>query len=308
MNPILKTSLLFLAHGYRIGLAVVFLWAGALKGLDPEGFAMEITDYGLIRGWLATLGAYVLPPLEMGVGLALLINFRSLPSLIFANGLLLVFIGAIVFAILTDQPLQSCGCFGKNIARTPEQTLIEDILLLAGGVLAMWILRKRDGKYYTLWKKRLLVVAIVSSSAFTIASPHLPIDDWATSARPGVKWEKLNISLAEIDLSQGDHFVALMSLTEQATQNSIEDLNMLASTETVNVIALYLGNEQAYGEFFWTHGTTFPMYAIAPSDMRLLHRRLPRFLLITDGVIRNTWAMLPIEKDIADALQSERNQ
>lgn len=307
MSSVLKTSLFFLAHTCRIVLALVFLWSGALKGLDPEGFARQIAEYGLVSGGLATLGAYVLIPLEMSVGMALLINFRTVPSLIVGNGLLLMFIGAIGYALLTDQPLQSCGCFGKNIVRTPEQTLVEDIILLVGGILTLWILRSEEGEYRAIWKRHTLVVATVGSSVFTIVSPHLPIDDWVTAVSPGVQWEELSIPLAEVDLSQGDHFVALMSLTEQASLDSIEGLNQLASIETFNVLAIYSGNEQAYATFFWTHGPAFPMYGIASNDMSVLHRRLPRFFVVADGVVEATWVALPTGTAVADVMKSERN-
>ena len=127
MNPVLSTSLRAAAHVCRYGLALVFLYAGVMKGLDPVGFANEIEGYGLVSGWLASLAAYILIPFELAVGLALLINFRPVPGLIAANGLMVMFIAAIGFALVTDQPLESCGCFGKNSARTPETSAVTSI-------------------------------------------------------------------------------------------------------------------------------------------------------------------------------------
>src|SRR6267142_2496014 len=94
-----------LGHVCRLGLSGVFLLAGLLKALDPEGFTHEIIQYGILGGAMARLLAYVLIPVEVVAGVALLINFRPDLSFSVAASLMLMFIGAVGFAIITDQPL-----------------------------------------------------------------------------------------------------------------------------------------------------------------------------------------------------------
>src|SRR5436190_20439748 len=59
----------------RLGLAALFLWAGAAKLADPGGFAVEITNYHLLPS-LAPYLAVTLPALELVVGAALLLGTR----------------------------------------------------------------------------------------------------------------------------------------------------------------------------------------------------------------------------------------
>lgn len=300
MTPGSSKTLRLVGHLCRLGLAVVFLTAGALKMLDPEGFAKEIAQYGLLPGSLTGLFASILLPIEVAVGAALLLNFRPVLALSLATGMLVLFIGAIGFALATDQPLEACGCFGRNISRTPSQTLIEDCLFLAAAVLGLAGLRGVQTS--SRWKGAVLLLVVVASSAFVIASPHLPIDDLATSIHPGARWVELGVGLAEVDLGLGGHLVAIMGMKDDATAVQLPALNALASAGRFSVVGLHGDEDDAYNEFFWSRGPAFPIYKITASDLRVMHRRLPRCFTVKDGTVTATWPGIPSAEAAAAAL------
>ena len=287
-------------HLCRLGLAVVFLLAGGLKMLDPEGFAREAAQYGILPAWLTGPFAGLLLPLEVAVGAALLLNFRPVLALGLAAGMLLLFIGAISFALATDQPLEACGCFGRNITRTPSQTLVEDLLFLGAALLGMAGLR--GAQTAPRWKGAVLVAVLVASTAFVIASPHLPIDDLATSIRPGARWSDLGVGLAEVDLGKGAYLVAIMGMKDEATAARLPELNELASAGRFTVVGLHGDDDEAYNEFFWSRGPAFPIYKITASDLRVMHRRLPRCFAVKDGTVTATWPGVPTAAAAAAAL------
>lgn len=293
-------ALRFVGHLCRLGLAVVFLTAGALKMLDPEGFAREVAQYGILPESVTGLFASILLPIEVAVGAALLLNFRPVLALSLAIGMLVLFIGAIGFALATDQPLEACGCFGRNINRTPSQTLIEDCLFLAAALLGLAGLR--GVRTSSRWKGAVLVMVVVASSAFVIASPHLPIDDLATSIHPGARWVELGVGLAEVDLGKEGHLVAIMGMKDDATAAQLPSLNALASAGRFSVVGLHGDEDDAYNEFFWSRGPAFPIYKVTASDLRVMHRRLPRCFAVKDGTVTATWPGVPSAEAAAAAL------
>ncbi|HKY31888.1 MAG TPA: MauE/DoxX family redox-associated membrane protein [Candidatus Polarisedimenticolia bacterium] len=296
-----------------LGLGAIFLWAGLLKGLDPEGFGREIGQYGLLRGWAAQAFAYILIPAEVALGAALIAGYRRRAAFGAAAALLAVFMAAIGFALATGQELQGCGCFGRNVQRTPQQTLLEDGVFLAAALAGLALGGLRRGRPEQAekrwgWRAATVAAAGIASTAFALASPHLPIDDQVTALRPGVMWSELNVALAEEDLGRGARLVALLGMKDEASAGALPALNALQSSGTASVVGLYDEDESAYAEFLWTRGPAFPLYNVSPSDMRRLYRRLPRFFAVKDGRVAATWDELPSAERIRAALQAAEAQ
>ncbi len=84
----------------------------------------------------------------------------------------------------------------------------------------------------------------------------------------------------------------------------MEGINAIAMNGNLDVLALYSGDEEEYGVFFWTQGPAFPLYHVAPTDLGLLHRRLPRYFALSNGVVKATWATLPTEQEAVEVLGS----
>ena len=122
----------------RLILGGVLIAAGALKVGNLQKSAMAVRAYELLPVWMANLLGYVLPWIEIGIGLLLVLG-----ALVKINGLLgalimLAFIIAIAQAWARGLSID-CGCFGDGGAVEPEDTkylstIIRDIGLLGLGV------------------------------------------------------------------------------------------------------------------------------------------------------------------------------
>jgi uncharacterized membrane protein YphA (DoxX/SURF4 family) len=122
-----------LLQGVRLGrglLAVVFLYAAWTKLAQPwEIFALSIDSYGLLPEWAVILVARVLPWLELGLGLALIVGFQLVAVSAFVSLLLVGFMGAMLRAWWLDLGID-CGCFGIGQAVSPGTLLRDGALTL----------------------------------------------------------------------------------------------------------------------------------------------------------------------------------
>ena len=89
----------------------IFIYAGALKILDPVGFANDIDNYKIPPWFISVRLAFYLPWLEIFCGLALIFRFLYRGGLSILAALTSVFIVATVVAKVRGLDI-TCGCFG----------------------------------------------------------------------------------------------------------------------------------------------------------------------------------------------------
>ena len=116
----------------RFALASVFIYAGVVKILDAQRFALDVQHYELTSWTLSVLVAVYLPWLEVIAGIALLIRRQQLGALVALAGMTTIFLGALLSAWTRGLDI-SCGCFGKesrNIQANFPLLLAQDLALL----------------------------------------------------------------------------------------------------------------------------------------------------------------------------------
>jgi uncharacterized membrane protein YphA (DoxX/SURF4 family) len=120
----------------RWGLGGIFIYAGSIKLLDPELFAVLIEAYGVVPESMLMIVAVALPALEVAAGIGLLLDIEG--SLAAIAGLLVLFIVIIGYGIWLDLDVD-CGCFGPDDPEAEafhglRQSLYRDLIMLAGVV------------------------------------------------------------------------------------------------------------------------------------------------------------------------------
>ena len=130
----------------RCILAAVFLYAGAGKLMDVQGFATVISGYGLLPDQLNYVAALVLPLAEIVIAFGLLWDVKG--SLSSYSVLLLVFMAVLAHGINMGLDVD-CGCFapgdpeGEAYHSLREALLRDAFLLLGCGYL--YLLRRMKG-------------------------------------------------------------------------------------------------------------------------------------------------------------------
>jgi putative oxidoreductase len=128
----------------RLVLGAIFIYAGYVKLREPWAlFAMGIDSYHILPLRLVEPVARALPWFEVVVGLLLMAGVWMRFSAACVSAMLLVFIGAMVRALVKGQDI-SCGCFGPG-EPISKWTMLRDGSMLAGSlfVTAMAFVRPR---------------------------------------------------------------------------------------------------------------------------------------------------------------------
>ncbi len=122
-----------------IGLGAVFVYASLDKIAHPDAFARIVYHYRLV-GPSASIGplpanivAVTLPWVEMVVGLALIAGLWRREAAGLATLLLVVFLGAVSWALLHGIDIENCGCFAVTGAGRGAgvKLVLQDLGLLA---------------------------------------------------------------------------------------------------------------------------------------------------------------------------------
>jgi uncharacterized membrane protein YphA (DoxX/SURF4 family) len=130
----------FFYHLARLTLALVFVYAGAVKMQDVVAFAGHVAAYQILPYAMNYLVAATLPYVEFLAGVMLLLNTRVRPALLVIGAMTLVFMAALVSVLLRGLAID-CGCFdpggGQDV--TAGVALLRDIVLMALVVLVWWL-------------------------------------------------------------------------------------------------------------------------------------------------------------------------
>ena len=118
-------------------LGALFVYAGAIKLIDPITFASDITNYHIVPWSVAVRLAFYLPWLELLCGLALIFH-RLFDGAVRITALLMViFIGASVSARARGINV-SCGCFGSASGKLSFAWHLALDLVLLALLIALW--------------------------------------------------------------------------------------------------------------------------------------------------------------------------
>ena len=125
----------------RAVLGGLFVYAGAVKALDPLDFAQHIRNYRLVGQELSFLAAVFLPWVEILAGALLIAGVWRRGAALTVSGLLVFFIVLTLVTMVRGIDVD-CGCFGSLSRKSGVGVIVEDALMLAMG-LALLFDRKR---------------------------------------------------------------------------------------------------------------------------------------------------------------------
>ena len=137
----------------RFVLAVVFIFSGFVKAIDPLGTQYKIQDYFDAFGWVGVFPDYIpflasvlLGMLEFCLGVYLFFGIRRIiaPRAVVA---VMAVMTPLTFWLALDNPVSDCGCFGDALVLTNWETFGKNVVLL---VMSLVVLK---------WRKRIFPLA-----------------------------------------------------------------------------------------------------------------------------------------------------
>ncbi len=122
----------------RFLMGALFLYAGAIKTIDPLQFQNDIQGYQLLPQAMIYPVAVFLPWLEVICGLSLWIGWGRRGALLIQTGAMSVFILGVTQAWIRGLDI-SCGCFG-HITDKPQYLwwLVRDTIFLVTLIWLLW--------------------------------------------------------------------------------------------------------------------------------------------------------------------------
>jgi uncharacterized membrane protein YphA (DoxX/SURF4 family) len=134
----------------RLALGGVFLVAGALKVSDPDASVRAVQAYRLLPTDVAEIVGYVLPAVEIGLGLLLLLGLMTRAAAVVALVLLVAFVIGVSSAWARGLSID-CGCFGGGGEVAPGATrYVEELVRDAGLIVAAVFLILRPQTRFAL--------------------------------------------------------------------------------------------------------------------------------------------------------------
>src|SRR5256885_12317770 len=116
----------------------IFVYAGALKVLDPVQFGLDIDNYKTLPWFVSVRLAFYLPWLEIFCGLAIIFRFLYRGGLSILTALIALFIGATIAAKMRELDI-TCGCFGHASQnwRFPQHMAVDPAAMIAALALSL---------------------------------------------------------------------------------------------------------------------------------------------------------------------------
>src|SRR6266436_9360225 len=122
-----------------IGLIVggIFIYAGAIKALDPVQFANDIDNYKILSWPISVALAFYLPWLEIFCGVTLIVRLLHRGALSILTALILLFTLATIAAKVRGLDI-TCGCFGHASQNWSFPAHLATNVAILTALMALW--------------------------------------------------------------------------------------------------------------------------------------------------------------------------
>ncbi|MFC1863823.1 MauE/DoxX family redox-associated membrane protein [Thermodesulfobacteriota bacterium] len=274
-------------------LGLVLIIAGVLKSMDMELFIRQLKAYDILSiSSIVALSAWGLIIIELILGACLLVGYRLKISLPALGILLLIFILANVWALISGST-SDCGCFGSLLQRNPAEAIAEDLILL---IITIFSWTRLKGSAQKSKSKGLYAVIIALLLGLTL--PIIFGFSMAGISQPEIGTAEMSLGKFEIkgldgiDIGLGEYLIVIMGTECIHCQDAVFDLNILVDTENMpEIIALCANEDDQVIRFKEQFQPFFPISKISEEDFwgLLGTGNMPRIILVRDKLVKRVW-------------------
>ncbi len=215
----------------QIFLGIVFIFSGYTKLADLNLFAEAIANFKILSEQYISFVKYIIPIMEVIIGIGIIFNFKSsFPT--FAATLLLSFFTSLIAVKLFEGEEISCGCFGALSHDTlDEYSLLRNIVLIIVSALIAFFY-----DYKSIQKKKNSNKTSIKNSKYKIIKNIIFYNIFFFIATQNLIFALQNKGLkTRLALLVNDHNILKKDeLVKSFEINSLEDYNILVEYNLEN--------------------------------------------------------------------------
>lgn len=311
-----------IANSSRLILALVLIFSGIVKLIDPHGTEYKIEDYALSFGVSEFLPIYA--PLVLAIALAMFEFCMGVNLLFVINRRLtstLVLIFLTIFTPFTlylaiENPVHDCGCFGDAWKLTNWQTFIKNVILLTSAII-MTMYHKLQSRLISIHSQWLVSTytwvfgfVLVSYSIYTLP----PIDfrpyyigadlnkqmQWDDSGNvPPISDLIITDPVTGDDLTDslinlpGWKFWVIIPRIENADDGVMDKLTELTdycNNNGYQILALTASNDEMINNWRDFTGAEYDFKVVDEIPLKTMVRSNPGLILLSGSRVVNKWA------------------
>ena len=321
----------------RMVLAVVLIFSGFVKAVDPMGTQYKLADYltalrlQMLTPDFLTLGASViLSAIEFGMGICLLFGIRKTISTT-VTLLMMLFMTPLTLWVALADPVSDCGCFGDAIILTNWQTFGKNIvLLLMAFIVWKWPhdmvrLISTSSQWIATNYSAIFIIAVSGWSLYDL--PYLDFRPYHIGTDLKTGWQKMmngeESPYAEFFIQRtedgeditdsllskkGYVFLLIAPHVEKADDSQLDLINQMyeyAEDNEYPFYALTASGEKGIERWRDMTGAEYPFCQTDEITLKTIIRSNPGLVLLKDGVIIRKWShnSLPDEYEMTDRLE-----
>lgn len=278
----------------RTLLGGLFIFSGFVKVMDAEAFLATIPLYN-VPEWSVPF-AILTPPLEIILGLGLVLGLAVRYVALGTMGLLLFF-SVLLLVAISGGELESCGCFGAYLEMSPGWSLVRNIVLT---MITLFIFRwHRNDKLN--WTPRLglitagLMLVLGSATGYTA---HAAGDEEAVSMVGAIFPDEGYGDNAPS--MEGEQLIFIFAVSCHHCWNAVANVNQLADDSGFKVIAVTPNKSYEIKRFEQEFQTHFPIYTLNQKTFFDTFSYWPMLYYVRDGIIAGEVAEIPALKTLRE--------
>ncbi len=278
----------------RMILGALLIASGSFKIVDVQTFMNTLPLYH-VPAWMVPLGALV-PTVEVGLGLALVLGVAVRPVLMLTAAMLVAFSVMLIGGIMGGD-LDSCGCFGVYFEMSPQLALLRNLFMLLG-CYGAWSYNENHSSSWPAWQSFAGMALFLVLGTYTGAS--LGTDDEVQAVDMMGSFFADEGLIDNTDVIEGDQFVFLFAVNCEHCWNAVANVKELTTIAGIEMIGLTPSPQYEIDRFIMEFGITFPIYRY---DQQLFYDNFPTWpalYYLHDGVIGGYTAEVPSIKTLRE--------
>ena len=279
----------------------IFIFSAYAKLYPIELFEYTFVDLGVADFGGAPLVARIFIGLEFAFGLSLLLSIYGHRQWILKANLvfLLVLSAYLLYLWIFKGNDRNCGCFGQMLDLSPAESLLKNLLLIAG-MLMLWIFH--DGwnprfSSYLLW-----LISVISFSTPFIINPIGPVHSFSDKDQIG---RTLVLDSASVqvknELMNGKDLVAFLSLTCSHCRIGAYKLHIIREKHPEWPIFFILNGADKHLKDFYreTYAEDIPsaMMTVKQGFLANSGPAVPAIFFIENGIIKRRVNYIDLSED-----------